>query len=407
MYLKDRQYRKFCAYGFLKNLRFYEAFFILFLLNRGLSFTQIGTLYAIRMIVTNLFELPSGIVADSFGRKRSLLTSFLLYIAAFMVFYLFRSFWLFVPAFVSIGIAEAFRSGTHKGMIMDYLSSKHWDEQAVDYYGHTRSWSQRGSALSALLAGVIVLFGGNYELIFLASILPYILNMLNVLSYPGYLDRSLKSRETKSLSQLMDPLKMLGQVLRDRKIRRIMHSSALHSAYLKAIKDYVQLVMLNLALVLPLLTNQASEKRSALSIGVFYFLIYLASSWASRNAARFSDKRPRMATATLLAGFLAGTLSGFLFHLELWGLALLAFALIYIVENIRKPLLTGALAEVAPKEILTSVISAQSLWHTILGSLMAVGFGLIADHRGIGPALMCVSGLLLVLSAAISLPRSS
>ena len=57
-------------YGFLKNLRFFDAFFILFLLEKGISFTQIGLLYAIREVITNLFELPSGILADTFGRKK-------------------------------------------------------------------------------------------------------------------------------------------------------------------------------------------------------------------------------------------------------------------------------------------------------------------------------------------------
>ncbi|MDX2432086.1 MAG: MFS transporter, partial [Bacteroides sp.] len=70
--LKDRQYFKFCMYGFLKNLRFFDAFFILFLVETGVSFTQIGLLYAVREVVTNLFELPSGILADTFGRKKAL-----------------------------------------------------------------------------------------------------------------------------------------------------------------------------------------------------------------------------------------------------------------------------------------------------------------------------------------------
>ena len=47
---KNRQYYKFCMYGFLKNLRFFEPFLIVSTpstLERGLSLrVQIGTLYA-------------------------------------------------------------------------------------------------------------------------------------------------------------------------------------------------------------------------------------------------------------------------------------------------------------------------------------------------------------------------
>ena len=47
---KNLQYYKFCLYGFFKNLRLFEAFLILFLLDNGMSYVQIGVLYSIREI---------------------------------------------------------------------------------------------------------------------------------------------------------------------------------------------------------------------------------------------------------------------------------------------------------------------------------------------------------------------
>ena len=74
-FVKNLQYYKFCMYGFLKNLRFFEPFLILFFVEQGLSFLQIGTLYAIREIATNLLEIPTGIIADALGRRRTLIRS--------------------------------------------------------------------------------------------------------------------------------------------------------------------------------------------------------------------------------------------------------------------------------------------------------------------------------------------
>ena len=79
-YKKNLQYWKFSFYGFLKNLRFFDAFIILFLTQIGISYTQIGILYAIRELVSFFTEVPSGIVADQFGRKETLLSCFVLYI---------------------------------------------------------------------------------------------------------------------------------------------------------------------------------------------------------------------------------------------------------------------------------------------------------------------------------------
>jgi len=45
---KDLMYYKFRAYGFLKNLRFFDPFIILFFREMGLSFLEIGGLFSIR-----------------------------------------------------------------------------------------------------------------------------------------------------------------------------------------------------------------------------------------------------------------------------------------------------------------------------------------------------------------------
>jgi len=68
---------RFSLYGFLKNLRFFEPFLVLFFRDEGLSFFQIGPLYAVRDISTNLLEIPAGVVADASGRRRSMVISFL------------------------------------------------------------------------------------------------------------------------------------------------------------------------------------------------------------------------------------------------------------------------------------------------------------------------------------------
>jgi hypothetical protein len=74
---KDWQYYKFCLYGFLKNQRFFEPFFILiFLRNKGLNFTRIWTLYSIRIILQFLFEVPIGVAADTTGRRGIMLFAY-------------------------------------------------------------------------------------------------------------------------------------------------------------------------------------------------------------------------------------------------------------------------------------------------------------------------------------------
>ena len=397
---KNLQYAKFSSYGFLRNLRFFDAFFILFLVQQGLSYTQIGILYAVREIAINLLEIPSGILADTFGRRRTLVVSFLSYIVSFLIFYLSGNFYLYMLAFILFGAGDAFRSGTHKGLIMAYLKQKGWSDQKIPYYGHTRSWSQRGAALSSLIAGLIVFAGGNYQFVFLLSTIPYILNLFLVLSYPEELDDMAKPSKDKTLR---DTFEALILSLKNLKIVKLISQSALHSAYLKAIKDYIQLVMLQVALLFPLISGIEQERQNGLVIGIFYFVIYLINSFASRSASHLEKNNKNIVTLTLMFGFAAGIISGVCFEIGLMIPAMMAFMMIYIIENIRKPILTGYVADQVPEEIISSVLSAQSQIKTIMTAAIAVIFGLIADKVGVAWSLSITSALLLLIILLLSI----
>ncbi len=392
---KDRQFVKFCAYGFLKNLRFFEAFFILFLISKDLSYTQIGILYAVREITINLFEIPSGMVADTFGRKRSLAFSFLAYIFSFLLFYTAEVFGLFLLAFILYGTGDAFRSGTHKGMIMDYLRQQGWSGEKISYYGHTRAWSQRGSAVSALIAGSILFFRGDYSQIFLFSTVPYVLNLLLILSYPRELNTVRRSEE-KRLYAIKRTYKAFIASIRDIRVFTLINHTALHSAYMRAVKDYIQPFMLHVAILVPLLPKVSREQQNGLTIGIFYFLIYILTAFASQHANAFQTKRKTLIIpVTLFSGLGFGVLCGVFAQFSLWSAALLAFLMIYIVENIRKPILTGFVADRVKGEYLTSVLSAQSLLKTMMTAVIAFLTGIFADLYGIGISLLLVSSLLI------------
>lgn len=402
---KNRQYFQFSAYGFLKNLRFFDAFLILFFLEKGLSYTEIGGLYALREIMVNVLEIPSGIVADTFGRKTSLLLSFVLYLISFGLFYLAGSYWMFLLAMLMYGIGDAFRSGTHKAMIMDYLKLQGWGDQKVKYYGHTRAWSQRGSAISALVAGVLVFYDGSYERIFLYSMIPYLLNLINVGSYPAYLSRTKKSGS--GMVSLKETFVGYWEVLKNRRLLRVIHSAAIHSAFMRSVKDYIQPLLVNVAVLIPFLLDEDPTKKSGLVIGVVYFLIYQLSSYASRNAERFTKlKGIKIDQLTLLVGFGAGLLVGIFYESALWVWALIPFVLMYLIENIRKPILTGSVADQVPAELLTSVLSTQSFWKTILTAGLSLLIGVLVDGLGVGIGLAMVSGVLLIGSVVISFSAS-
>ena len=93
---------RFSLYGLLKNQRYFEPFLILVFLEKGLTFFQIGLLVAFREVAINLFEIPSGAVADLWGRRRAMIVSFSAYIASFVIFALARDLPMLFAGHVSL-----------------------------------------------------------------------------------------------------------------------------------------------------------------------------------------------------------------------------------------------------------------------------------------------------------------
>ena len=405
---KDIQYAKFCAYGFLKNLKFYEAFLVLFFLDKGLSFFEIGILYAIREIVTNILEIPTGVIADVVGRRKTMIQSFAAYIISFGVFYFADGFWVIVIAMVIFSIGDAFRSGTHKAMIFEYLKLNSWEDQKVHYYGHTRSWSQIGSAVSSLLAAGIVFYSGSYSLIFLLTGIPYLFDLLLMVSYPAALDGETSAFDRKKIWQAFGMVwkNFLGS-FKSLEVFRAMGSLSVYSGYFKAIRDYLQPVIQGLALAAPILLYLENEKRTALLVGFIYFLIFLITSFSSRRSGRFADLFPNLKTPlnlSLAFGLFAGVLAGVFYFLEWHILSVIFFLLIYVIENLRKPIAISLVTDMFNKNILATVLSVESQATSLLAAIVAPLIGWLADTLGLGLSIVIISGMLLLLSP-LAMPR--
>ncbi len=400
---KDLQYFKFCAYGFLKNLRFFEPFLILFYLEKGLNYTQIGSLYAINEVIRNIFEIPAGIISDALGRRKTLIFSFTLYIVSFVIFYFSESYIWFITAILFYAFGDAFRTGTHKAMILTYLKLKGWEKQKIHYYGHTRSWSQRGSAISALLAGLIMFNMGSYKMIFLISAIPYILDLLLMLSYPKVLDGEIQRLDGVRLKSVFTKvIKEFAYSFKNTKVLGAMGNTALFSGYFKGLKDYIQPMINALAVSAPILLYMEKQQKTAVLIGGIYFIIYLMTSAISRRSGKVADRFSSLSltlSITLVLGLSIGFISGLAYSYNLMLLSVILFIGVFLTENLRRPMAVGYISELLNKDILVTALSAESQAQSLIATIVAFGIGILADILGVGTAISVVSLLLIPLGA--------
>lgn len=375
---------KFGMYGFLKNLRFFEPFLILFFIEiGGLSLFEVGILISIREIIIYLVEIPSGVIADSYGKKLQLVMCFLFYILSFAIFFLggfFPYFWIFVIAMTLFGFGEAFRSGTHKAMIMQFLDVEQIDEPKSKVYGKTRSMSLIGSTLMSLISIVlIILLEGNYHYLFLISIIPYTLDLIMILTYPNYMNEK-KSSDFSFKKFLRENWQSLKYVFVNRNVRNLVLDASAYQAAFKSIKDYIQPLIISASLGFILISQLDTEENEKVYIGLIYALIYIISAFTSKNAYRLEkkvDKVKAINLAWLFMGITSFVLGWFTQSILV---IFLAFVMIYILLNLRRPIMVQEIGEVTEEGRRASALSIQAQLTSLLLVVFAPLIGLLADY---------------------------
>ncbi len=398
---KDFQIIKFAGYGFFKNLRFFDPFIILFFREQQITYLQIGILYSFREISNAVLEIPTGWVADSWGRKYSLMLAFLSYILAFIIFFVFHGFLFYFFAMFFYSLGDALRSGTHKAIIMSYLKIKGLNDKKVHYYGFTRSWSQRGSALSAILAGIMVIYTKSYRYVFLASVVPYIIDFILIASYPNYLNGSnIKRTDKQSFSKIFkQTINDFFAIFKQKKIPLIFINSSVYDGLYKAIKDYIQPIIKSYSALLPIVILK-NENNSVILLSLTYFVLYLLSAYSSQYSYLIKQifiKSEKAINQTFSIGvaFLLIASVFYLFNLKL--IAILFYILFYMVQNIRRPLIVEVLSNKIKGTVLASGLSAESFLKMITTVIFSMISGYFADLLGIGYSLLIVSSMALFL----------
>ena len=94
---------------------------VIFFQDHGLSLTQIMQLQAAYSLSVAIFEIPSGYIADLFGRKKTIVLSTLFSFFGFLIFSFFSGFNEFIIAEICVGIGGSLMSGSDTALLYDTL----------------------------------------------------------------------------------------------------------------------------------------------------------------------------------------------------------------------------------------------------------------------------------------------
>lgn len=144
--------------------------FIVFGLSLGFSIAQVGLLFGARQISGFLFEIPTGIFADTYGRKKSILLTYTLGIVAALFYFFSANFSVLLLGSIIAGLALTFMSGAFDALVIDSLDLSQREHERNKAFVRLGIMTSLGLILGGVAGSVIAYFDLRYIWFFQAII---------------------------------------------------------------------------------------------------------------------------------------------------------------------------------------------------------------------------------------------
>ena len=142
-------------YNFLFQLNITSAIWVLYLNFKGMSLIEIGLLESIYHITGVLFELPTGAIADVYGKKFSIVTGRIVSVISSILMITSNSFWGFGFAFILSAASMNLNSGAGEALVYDSLKELGEEERYKKIWGNLAFIMSIGQGVAVLLGGIL------------------------------------------------------------------------------------------------------------------------------------------------------------------------------------------------------------------------------------------------------------
>ena len=131
---------------------------VIFFQSNGLSLSQVMTLQGIYSLTIAIMEIPSGYLADRFGRKQTLVFGTIFSFFGFLIISTSFAFWPFLFGELLLGIGASFISGADSAMLYDSLLESKKKELYTKIEGRTYGIGNFSEALAGICGGLLADF---------------------------------------------------------------------------------------------------------------------------------------------------------------------------------------------------------------------------------------------------------
>jgi predicted MFS family arabinose efflux permease len=292
----SRLSRRLYAYAFVEDFVLFYPVYALLFADAGLSSAQISSLFVIWSVTSFAIEVPSGVWADVYSRRRLLALAPALTAAGYALWTFLPSYPFFALGFVLWGAGGAVRSGALQALVYDELERC----GAADAYGRLLGRSQATGTTAVMAATALaapVMRAGGYHAVGLASVAVALLGVPVGWSLPE--SRGGGRQAAAGYAAVLR--EGLGEIRGAPAVRRCLVLLAAVSG-VDALDEYV-----------PLLVHATGAAPATVPLLVLLVTAGVtAGGWLGGRGARWAAPALGAASVLLAAGALAGTPAGLL-----------------------------------------------------------------------------------------------
>lgn len=353
----------------LTTLDLTRGLWMIYLFTRGFSLIQLGILEGVFHLTTFIMEIPTGIVADLWGRRLSRLLGRIIFLLSLGIMFWSSSFTLQLIGFIITAIGYNLESGAGEALLYDSMKELGIEKQYKKTAGYNNFIDQTGGVLSFMIGGYFAVHLG-YTWVFIPSMFICIISIL--LTYTMHEPSITQKEQTR--------LRKLGWI-------KAMLTQTKESFNVVKERPKIAFLILFRELIYMFLTS---------------LFFYLQTYWKGNGWNEFQIGMVLAATAALSAfsGVKGHSLekkigekgvllfAPLLLLISLWGIALTSMApLFFIITGLIDGLLYVAVQDylnrMIPSERRATVLSFQSMTFSLYMIIFFPAIGFIGDTYGL------------------------
>lgn len=382
-----RNLRLLSAYWFLREFQLWIPVWIVFLtIEQGFSLTAVTIAEGLFLVGVVALEVPTGAVADKWGRSRSMALGVFFLGVSVLIFAFTTSFAILLASFMLWSVAHTLMSGADMALLFDTLKLAGRESEYERMAG-------RGAALNWSGVGVATLLGGPVAAVFdirftiflgAATCLVTALVALALWEPPH-------RRDDRPAEPYLRSIRLaFAEVSATRDLRAVILLAGVTTAALGAVHYLVQ----------PFLVDRGVEVGVAFSL--LQVPLFAAGMVGSLLAARIASQAGTQRALVVVpltgaAGCVAIALAP--------GLgAYVPLLVVMFLGSTVHPIATGYVNRRVGSERRATVLSMQGMVYSLAMALMAPAMGFSTDRWGLGVAFSVCAGLALVALAVFGRP---